>query len=79
MQTVLVCDDHAQFLANTGNGISGENKENGADDRLEASRRQQLHELGKTVHEDLQKTNGRQATSRVLYLVDFAKETILKK
>ena len=79
MQTFLVRDDHEQLLTNTGNGVFGENEENGADDGFEAPRRQQLHELGTTVHEDLHKRIPQQATSRVLYLVDFANETILKK
>ena len=79
MQTFLIRNDHEQLLTNTGNGVFGENEENGADDGFEAPRRQQLHELGKTVHEDLHKIITSQSPSRVLYLVDFAKETILKK
>ena len=75
MQTFLIRNDHEQLLTNTGNGVFGENEENGADDGFEAP----LHELGKTVHEDLHKIITSQSTSRVLYLVDFAKETILKK
>ena len=55
MQTFLIRNDHEQLLTNTGNGVFGENEENGADDGFEAPRRQQLHELGKTVHEDLHK------------------------
>lgn len=78
-QTLLLRDDFKQFLPNARNGVVGEDEENGANDRLKASRRQQLCELGNTVHKDLQETNRQQPTSRVLYLTDFAKETILKK
>lgn len=55
MQTLLVRDGHEQLLANAGNGVFGENEEDGADDGLEAPRRQQLPELGKAIHEDLHK------------------------